>query len=107
MDSDVKLLAVYEDLLRKIEEVMKMEGPPGQDGQDGLSAPDSTGRVFAMMATMHSDLLKKLISAEREVTFNPQITVQNSNSAYSFDVERDNRGLINRVQANPIVSSTI
>ena len=106
MDNDVKLLAVYEDLLERIESVIKMEGPSGSDGKDGVSV-DPTKQIFAAMATLHSDMLKQLISLEREVIVNPQVTVNNDRSSYSFEVERDNRGLINRVQANPTNSSTI
>ena len=101
MDNDVKLLAVYEDLLRKIEEVMKMTGPAGADGRDGKDgvSTDPTAKVMAAMGTLHSDLLKQLISAEREVVVNPQVTV--NTATYDFDIQRDNRGLINRVQAKP------
>lgn len=104
MDNNLKLLAVYEDLLKKIEEAMAVAqstGRDGKDGKDGASPPDLSKQMFAMMATMHSDLMKGLISLEREVTVNPQVNVENKATAYTFNVERDNKGLINRVQAKP------
>lgn len=112
MDHNIKLLAVYEDLLKKIEEVMdvaqtvqKQEGPAGKDGRDGVDAKDHSASLFAAVATLHSDLLKELISMEREIKVNPQINV--NSSAYTFDIERNNRGLIEKVHAKPINSNSL
>lgn len=105
MDNNLKLLAVYESLLKKIEEVMdvaKSSARNGKDGTDGKDAPDLSGHMFAMMATLHSDLMKQLISAERDIAVNPEINVHSKSSAYLFDVERDNKGFINKVLAKPI-----
>lgn len=107
LSNDAKLLAVYDDLLAKIEEVKaaaeRIEGAPGEkgkDGKDGRDAPDYHRELFAAIGALHSDLVKQMISLEREITVTPEINIKND--GYLFDVERDNKGFINRVRATPL-----
>lgn len=109
INTDVKMLAMYEDLLEKIQVAMEAAqkiGKDGQDGKDGRDAPDYSKQMFAIMATLHSDLMKQLISLERDVKVEPQIQVNAPQaSGYTFEVERNNKGLIERVQAKPTTNS--
>lgn len=108
LSPDVKLLAVYEDLLEKIQAAMEAAqevGRDGRDGKDGKDAPDYSRQMFAIMATLHSDLMKQLISLERDVKVEPQINVSNPSSGYTFEIEHNKRGFIEKVHAKPITGS--
>ena len=107
VSNDVKLLAVYEDLLERIQKLSALaekveagvDGRDGKDGKDGRDAPDITKELFAAIGTLHSDLIKQMISAQREITVTPEITVSSGDRVY--DVERDNRGFVTRIRSKP------
>ena len=105
LSPDVKILAVYEDLLKRIEEITEIAsntpGPPGEDGRDGRDgqdAPDNTRALFAAIATLHSDLIKEMISAQRDVQLAAEVTLSPADRVYN--VERDNKGLITTIRSS-------
>lgn len=102
MNSDAKLLAVYDDLSKKIELAKSQvkDGKNGKDGKDGKDAPDYSAQLFATVGSLHASLVKELASIEHKVEVSPTINVEKG--VYQFDVERDDNGFIKRVRATPI-----
>ena len=104
LSPDVKIHAVYEDLLKRIEELSDIAsntpgpaGADGKDGKDGRDAPDNSRALFAAIATLHSDLIKEMISAQRDVQLAAEVTMSPADRVYS--VERDGRGLITTIRS--------
>lgn len=104
MKGDLKLLAVYEDLLEKIESVQTTPGPAGtsgKDGKDGAAGKDAPVReMLAAVAALHSELTEGLLKAN-EVSPSVVEVVHPPPQAYKFRVHRDGKGLIESVTAIP------
>lgn len=98
--SDIKLLAVYDDLLKRIEEAKSLakDGRDGADGKDGKDAPDLSPQLFAAMGALHAELAKQVANMRADVTVSPEITI-NRPYSYLFTVERDEHGFISRIHA--------
>ena len=111
MNENLKLLAVYESLNKKIEAVLSNQPKDGIDGKDGKDGKDANSReLFTAIAALHAQLTEEIMKVQREAfssqnsaladAFTP-LTEALEPTPYKFRVHRDSRGYIETVDAIP------